>query len=85
MAASSSFVTFVEVYIFCLGPQQKKARYEAPQQRPASHPSLVKPSPSTSKFYPKSLPIKDILGLGRVVDNKAKKILIYKFDSATPS
>ena len=39
----------------------------------------MKPSSSTSKFYPKSLSIKDILRLGRVVDNKAKKILIYKF------
>lgn len=68
--------------IFCLGPQEKKARYEVPQKRPASHPSPVKPSPATSKFYPKSLSIKDILRLGRVVDNKAKKILIYKFDFA---
>ena len=68
------------IYTFCLGPQQKKARYEVPQKRPASHTSPVKPSPSTSKFYPKSLSIKDILRLGRVVDNKAKKILIYKFD-----
>lgn len=40
----------------------------------------MKHSSSTSKFYPKSLSIKDILRLGRVVDNKAKKILIYKFD-----
>ena len=47
---------------------------------PGSHPSPVKPSPSTSTFYPKSLSIKDILRLGRVVENKAKKILIYKFD-----
>lgn len=76
MAASSSFF----VYINCLGPQQKKARYEVPQKRPASHPSPVKRSSSTSKFYPKSLSSKDILRLGRVVDNKAKKILIYKFD-----
>ena len=68
--------------IFCLGPQEKIARYEVPQKRPASHPSPVKPSPATSKFYPKSLSIKDILRLGRVVDNKAKKILIYKFDFA---
>ena len=68
--------------IFCLGPQEKKAGYEVPQKRPASHPSPVKPSPATSKFYPKSLSIKDILRLGRVVDNKAKKILIYKFDFA---
>ena len=48
--------------------------------RHASHPSPVKPSPSTSKFYHKRLSIKDILRLGRVVDNKAKKMLIYKLD-----
>ena len=40
----------------------------------------MKPSSAASKFYPKSLSNKDILRLGRVVDNKAKKILIYKFD-----
>ena len=40
----------------------------------------MKALPSMSKFYPKSLSIKDILRLGRVVDNKAKKILIYQFD-----
>ena len=32
------------------------------------------------QFYPKRLSIKGILRLGQVVDNKAKKILIYKFD-----
>ena len=57
---------------FCLGPQEKRARYEVPQKRPASHPSPVKPSLATSKFYPNGLSIKDILRLGRVVDNKAK-------------
>ena len=65
---------------FRLDLQQKKARHDDSKQRPTSHPSPVKPSPSTSKFYPKSLSIKDILRLGRVVDNKGQKILIYKFD-----
>lgn len=69
---------FLLLYIFCLCLQPKKARYEAPLKKPPSHPSPVKPS--TSKFYPKSLSIKDILSLGQVVDNKAKKILIYKLD-----
>lgn len=68
------------LYIFCLCLQPKKARYEAPLKKPPSHPSPVKPSPLTGKFYPKSLSIKDILSLGQVVENKAKKILIYKFD-----
>ena len=71
---------FLLLYIFSLCLQPKKARYEAPLKKPPSHPSPVKPSPLTGKFYPKSLSIKDILSLRQVVENKAKKILIYKFD-----
>ena len=72
IAVSHGCKFFLLFNTFCLGQQEKNARYEVPQKRPASHLSPVKPSPATSKFYPKSLSIKDILRLGRVVDNKAK-------------